>query len=286
MRAWQNLDRFEERASLKTWLYRIATNVCLDALSDRSRRFRPMEAAEAASAGRSVDRAAAQLLDRADPRRARGASRRESAGKDDAASERQAGVRDGAAAPAAAAARGAAVDGSARMVGVGSGGMRGDDGRGSSTARCSARGPRSPASHVSRAHRDQPEQALRRSLRRGVPSLRRRRARLDAARGRGDVDAAVCEFWLRGPDAIRGWLDGRGSICRGSRLVPIEASGTLAFRAISRRRARWLLPPLGHRRARKRGRAARVVEYVPGHRDAVSAVRPPALAACLAWLAR
>jgi RNA polymerase sigma-70 factor, ECF subfamily len=43
VRAWKNLDRFEGRASLRTWLYRIATNVCLDALSDRARRERPME---------------------------------------------------------------------------------------------------------------------------------------------------------------------------------------------------------------------------------------------------
>jgi RNA polymerase sigma-70 factor (ECF subfamily) len=43
VRAWRGLDRFEERASLRTWLTRIATRVCLDALADRTRRFRPIE---------------------------------------------------------------------------------------------------------------------------------------------------------------------------------------------------------------------------------------------------
>ena len=43
VRAWKSIERFEGRSSLRTWLYRIATNVCLDALADGARRARPIE---------------------------------------------------------------------------------------------------------------------------------------------------------------------------------------------------------------------------------------------------
>ncbi|MGH7718501.1 MAG: sigma-70 family RNA polymerase sigma factor [Gemmatimonadaceae bacterium] len=47
LRAWKSIDRFKEQSSLKTWLYRIATNVCLDTLSAASRqRVRPAETSE------------------------------------------------------------------------------------------------------------------------------------------------------------------------------------------------------------------------------------------------
>jgi RNA polymerase sigma-70 factor, ECF subfamily len=43
LRAWKARDSFDGRAQLSTWLHRIATNVCLDALSGRSPRWRPFD---------------------------------------------------------------------------------------------------------------------------------------------------------------------------------------------------------------------------------------------------
>ncbi len=57
LRAWKALATFEDRAGLRPWLYRIATNVCLDMLKSRSRRALPMDVAPVGtSEGRLIDR--------------------------------------------------------------------------------------------------------------------------------------------------------------------------------------------------------------------------------------
>jgi RNA polymerase sigma-70 factor, ECF subfamily len=43
LRAWRSLERFERRASVQTWLYRIATNACIDELERRPRRPQPVQ---------------------------------------------------------------------------------------------------------------------------------------------------------------------------------------------------------------------------------------------------
>jgi RNA polymerase sigma-70 factor (ECF subfamily) len=53
--AWRSIDSFEGRSSVRTWLYRIATNRCLNALRDRSRRPREVQAVPDPEPTRTID---------------------------------------------------------------------------------------------------------------------------------------------------------------------------------------------------------------------------------------
>jgi RNA polymerase sigma-70 factor (ECF subfamily) len=55
LRAWRGLPRFEERSSLRSWLYRIATNTCLRAIERRPKRVLPIDYAPAADPHDALD---------------------------------------------------------------------------------------------------------------------------------------------------------------------------------------------------------------------------------------
>ena len=62
IRAWRGLDRFEGRAALRSWLYRIATNVCLDMLKSPQRRARPIDLNPAGTADSPLGPALAEAV--------------------------------------------------------------------------------------------------------------------------------------------------------------------------------------------------------------------------------
>jgi RNA polymerase sigma-70 factor, ECF subfamily len=54
LRAWRGLSGFSGRSSLRTWLYKIATNTCLDSIARRSKRTLPIEHGQPANPGEDV----------------------------------------------------------------------------------------------------------------------------------------------------------------------------------------------------------------------------------------
>ena len=192
LRAWKSFEQFEGRSSLRSWLYSIVTNVCLDMLGGRERRARPMELAPA----RSADTPLPDPLPDVDPARARrssGAPERRPLRGARGARVDPPRVRGRAAAPAAAAAcgadppRGPALEGfevaellDTSVASVNSALQRARDPRVPRD-----RGSRDPATHRRRAAR------AARPLRRCVRAVRHGVAHLAPARGRHVVDAAV-----------------------------------------------------------------------------------------------
>lgn len=229
VRAWKSIDRFEERSSVRTWLYRIATNVCLDALTDRSRRSRPMEEGPVGSVDDNLDvRPRTHWLEpipdaqviAADDDPLEQAAMRQSIRLAFVSALQHLPPRQRAALLLAD-----VVGWSAAEIA---------DGLETSVPAINSALQRARATLAERGVRADPT-AL-------TDTQQRLLDRYVEAFDRYDVDALVglmCEdatlsmppytLWLQGPAVIAEWLTGRGSVCRGSRLVRVEACGSPAF---------------------------------------------------------
>ncbi|WP_242333252.1 MULTISPECIES: sigma-70 family RNA polymerase sigma factor [Anaeromyxobacter] len=229
VRAWRGLERFDGRSSLRTWLYRIATNVCLDALADRSRRERPVEEGPAGTVDDPlVEHPRTHWLEPvpdahvvpSDAGPAERAVLRQSIRLAFVAALQHLPPRQRAALLLtevlgwSAAEVAESLDTS--IPAVNSALQR-------ARATLAARDLGESSGSLSAA-----QSAL---LARYVEAFERYDVNALTALLHEDATLSMPPYtlWLRGPAAIRDWLLGRGCGCRGSRLVPTAASGSPAF---------------------------------------------------------
>jgi len=228
VRAWRSLDRFEQRASLRTWLYRIATRVCLDALSDRSRRERPVDLGPAGTVDdpltalprshwlEPVPDASALPAD-ADPSEL--AVLRQSIRLAFVAALQHLPPRQRAALILADVLGWSAAE-VAESLDTTVAAVNSALQRARATLASRDMGEPRPLSDADAALLDRYVDAFQRYDMDALTALLRE-----------DATMAMPPYalWLRGHEAIRAWLVGRGAACRGSRLVPTAACGSPAY---------------------------------------------------------
>ena len=225
MRAWRSFDRFEGRAALRSWLYRIASNVCFDMLKGRQRRAMPIDL-DGGRARRRSRRPADGREHRGSARSPIAASCRAAGDPAEEAVDPRVGaarVRRRAAAPPAAPARGADP---ARGVEVeGERGRRAarHDGRvGQQRAAAGAGDARRPQRHrgrraaADRRRRSRSCSRVTSTRSNGSTSSRSWRCCTRTRRCRCRRTRCGCE----GASEFGTWLRGPGSGCAGSRLRP------------------------------------------------------------------
>jgi len=228
IRAWKSLDKFDGRAALRTWLYRIATNVCLDELAHRSRRARPMEeAAPGATTDPLIQRPSAHWLEPiADAR----------AIPSDADPAQRAILRQSIRLAFVAALQHLPPKQRAILLLIevlGWSAAEVAETLDASVASVNSALQRARATLASRNQSIASEltESQERMLNRYVTAFERYDVDQLAALLREDATFSMPPYalWLRGPDAVRKWLLGVGSGCRGSRLLPTAACGSPAF---------------------------------------------------------
>lgn len=228
LRAW---DQFERRSSVSTWLYRIATNVCLDELKNRGRRARPVDEGSPSAGAPPIESLTQQpgvywiepILDsrivpmEADP------------------SERAMLRQNVRLAFVAALQYLAPKQRAALLLTEVLGCSAGESAEilETSVPAINSALQRARAALAKRSEQEPPEltEAQQDTLRRYVAAFES--YDVDRLTALMREDATFCmppySLWLQGPREVRTWMLGLGSGCRGSRLIPTAACGWPAF---------------------------------------------------------
>ena len=230
LRAWKAFDRFEGRSSIRSWLYRIATNVCVDMHRTPQRRARPMDLGPSSTVATAVLRAQAEntfVLPVADGRvidtqgdPAELAAGRESIRLAFVAALQHLPARQRAVLILCEVLKWQATEVAelleTTVPSVNSALQR-------ARATLSSLDVDQLDSTVDPEHEE--------LLARYVDAFERYDMTALAQLLRDDVVISMPphDLWLEGPDNLIGWMAGPGHGCAGSRLVRVEANGTAAF---------------------------------------------------------
>ena len=230
VRAWKAFDRFEGRSSVRSWLYRIATNVCVDMLRGPQRRARPMDLGASSTVASAVLRPQPEntfvqpiadgrvIATDGDP--AEVAAARESIRLAFVAALQHLPARQRAVLILCEVLRWQAAE-VAELLDT-------------SVASVNSALQRARATlasiEVDRLDTtvDPEHEAL---LARYVDAFERYDMTALAALLRDDVVISMPphDLWLQGPDEVIGWMVGPGHGCAGSKLIPVDVNGTAGF---------------------------------------------------------
>jgi len=234
LRAWRALDRFEGRSAVRSWLYRIATNVCLDMLDGRKRRALPMDLGPARDPGGPIGETRAaiewvepapdELLVAPDGDPAAVAQARETIRLAFVAALQHLPPRQRAALILCEVLRWKAAE-AAELLETSVASVNSALQRARATLESSDLDAAAPA----QGQLDAADRAL---LDRYVAAFEGYDMDALAALIREDAEQSMppYELWLRGRDDILRWWNGPGIGCKGSRVIPaVAANGAPAF---------------------------------------------------------
>ncbi len=229
IRAWKNADQFDGRAALLTWLYRIATNVCIAELSHRRRRARPIEERPAGvPTDPLVQHPSTHWIEPIPDARAIPA---------DADPSERAMLRQSIRLAFVAALQSLAPKQRATLLLVevlGWSAAEVAETLGTSIASVNSALQRARATLAGRNLRAVPSaltESQEQMLNRYVAAFERYDVDQLVALLRDDATFSMPPYalWLQGPESVRSWLLGMGAGCRGSRLLATAACGSPAF---------------------------------------------------------